>query len=323
MTSDAIHRLCVIFRLPALFAAAGALAGCATSPADIAQWYSLGGYDAVAHIEPSLYSDNPTVRQAAVAALLKMPGDPAAITALMGATVSLDPAIRGSVGSALLLNPDEGLDFYSINLAADPDPSVRRQIAVGLATAGRAGPPLNTQRAAVYLWGLTQDHDADVRAAAVEGVTSLGLNDPIDFALNALRHDPEPRVRVAAVRGLGALARAYLADANKLSASTPTLPQARNEEIVAALCQTAREDKGRFWEVRVDDYWLWTWRVEQTRWVASAAADALTIPGATPRADVAAAIATARQLPPPQPLPAPPSPPQVERSRSPLPARHP
>ncbi|HTB62401.1 MAG TPA: HEAT repeat domain-containing protein [Opitutales bacterium] len=327
MTSDHNIRLVVFVRTLIVFAAASAFAGCATSPSDISKWYSLGGYDAVAHIEPSLYADDPALRQAAVDALLKMQGDPAALTALMGAMVSINPEIRGSIGATLLLNPDENLDFYSINLAADPDPSVRRQIAQGLVAAGRAGSMINTQRAAVYLWGLTQDPDADVRATAVEGVTSLGLNDPIDFALTALHHDPEPRVRVAAVRGLGVLAQAYLSGTKNPStpvASPATiLTQARNEEIVAALCQTARQDTGRYLDIQVDEFLLWTWRVNQTRWVASAAADALTIPNSTSRADVAAAIAAAHARPPPEPLPAPPAPAQIARPHLASPARHP
>jgi hypothetical protein len=288
-------------RLLALLALAGALPGCATSPADISRWAALGGYDAVAHIRPELHSNDAAVRQAAIVALIKMPDDPDALDALATATIWPDPAVRGDVGVALLFNPNEDLDFYSITLVADPDPVVRRQIAQGLAAAGRAGPLLNTQRAGVYLWGLTQDHDPDVRAAAAEGVGSLGLNDPIDFALTALRQDPEPRVRAAAARGLGTLARAYLASGPGLNATSPA--QMRGEEIVAALCQAAEQDKGKYNGVVTEQELLWTRRVEATCWVAAAAADALTTPGVTPRADVAAAVAAARALGPPTPLP--------------------
>jgi hypothetical protein len=290
------------FRFLTVLALAGALLGCATSPADISRWAALGGYDAVARIRPELHSTQAAVRQAAIAALMKMPDDPDALDALATATLSSDPTLRGDVGVAILFNPNEDLDFFSITLVADPDPAVRRQIAEGLAAAGRAGPLLITQRAGVYLWGLTQDHDPDVRAAAAEGVGSLGLNDPIDFALAALRHDPEPRVRAAAARGLGTLARAYLARGPVANAASPT--QARGEEIVAALCQVAREDQGKYTEVRTEQALFWTQRVEATRWVAAAAADALTVPGVTPRADVAAALAAARSLGAPAPLPA-------------------
>ncbi len=300
-------------RFLTMAALAGGLAGCATSPADISRWAALGGYDAVARIRPELHSPQPAVRQAAIAALLKMPDDPDALAALTSATVWPDPSVRGDVGAALLFNPNEDLDFYSITLVADPDPAVRRQIAQGLAAVGRAGPLRNTQRAGVYLWGLTQDRDPEVRAAAAEGVGSLGLNDPIDFALNALRHDPEPRVRAAAARGLGTLARAYLAGrsgkevtvANPPSADhAPSPTEARGEEIVAALCQTAREDKGKYSEVNAEQELFWTRRVEVTHWVAATAADALSAPGVPPRADVAAALMAARSLGTPMPLPA-------------------
>lgn len=302
-----------LIRFLTVAALAGALAGCATSPADISRWAALGGYDAVARIRPELHSPQPAVRQAAIAALLKMPDDPDALDALTAATLWPDPSVRGDVGVALLFNPNEDLDFYSITLVADPDPAVRRQIAQGLAALGCAGPLLNTQRAAIYLWGLTQDRDPEVRAAAAEGVGSLGLNDPIDFALNALRHDPEPRVRAAAARGLGTLARAYLAGqsgkkvtvANPSSADHAPLPtQARGEEIIAALCQAAREDTGKYTEVRSEQELFWMHRVEATHWVAATAADALTVLGLIPRADVAAALAAAHSLGTPTPLPA-------------------
>jgi hypothetical protein len=277
---------------------AGALAGCATTPGDIARWEALGGYEAVGRIQPELHSPKPELRQAAIAALLKLSNDQAALNALEIATLSPEPAVRGDVGVALLFNPNPDLDFYSITLIADPDPEVRRQIAQGLAAAGRAGPLLNTQRAGVYLWGLTQDANADVRAAAVEGVGGLGLNDPIDFALDALRRDPEPRVRAAAARGLGTPVREYLA--GKTSSLTPV----RGEEMLAALCEAARTDKGKFSEVQTQRTLLWTQRVEETRWVAAVAAEALTVPGVKPRADVAAALAAEQRLGTPAPLPA-------------------
>jgi len=287
----------------------GLLAGCATTPADIARWAAPGGYDAVKRVEPQLYSADPALRQAAVAALLKLPKDDDAVNALATATLSPTPAIRGEVGAALLFNPNADLDLYSITLLADPSPEVRRLIALGLAAAGRAGPLANTQRAGVYLWGLTQDTDANVRAAAIEGVASLGLNDPIDFALEALRHDTEPRVRAAAARGLGALARAYLSGESgpdlrdpqvdqflsKLGAARePTSTQARGEEIVTALCEAARADEGKYSEIRLVSGLFTTQRVEETHWVAEAAVDALTVPDKSPRADVAAAVAAAR-----------------------------
>jgi len=283
---------------------AGALAGCATTPAEIARWETLGGYEAVGRIQPELHSPKPELRQAAITALLKLSDDQAALNALEIATLSPEPAVRGDMGVALLFNPNESLDFYSITLVADPDPVVRRQMAVGLAAVGRAGPLRNTQRAAVYLWGLTQDADADVRAAAVEGVGSLGLNDPIGFALDALRHDPEPRVRAAAARGLATLAQNYLAGRAvvKLPGAAAPTPE-RCEEVVAALGEAARTDKGKFSEVQTQRTLLWSQRVEETRWVASVAAEALTVPGVLPRADVAAALAAEQKLGSPAPLP--------------------
>jgi len=303
---------------------AGALAGCATSPAQLQQWGDQGGYDSIQKLQPFLSSADPAQRQAAIAGLMKIAAakdthDVAdAVTALIQATISPDPTVRGDVGAALLLNPNENLDFYSITLAADSSPVVRRKIAEGLAAVGRAGPLRNTQRASIYLWGLTQDNDAEVRAAAAEGVGSLGLDDPIGFALDALRHDPEPRVRAAAARGLGALARSYLTGGhgpdwrdpqveqflNQVgsgAARTPT--QARGEEIVAALCQAAKSDDGTYSDVRYEGSWLTRHPIEEKHSVAAAAAAALTVPGQPPRADVAEAIATARarepSLPPP------------------------
>jgi hypothetical protein len=136
------------------------------------------------------------------------------------------------------------------------------------------------------LWGLTQDTDADVRAAAAEGVATLGLNDPIDFALAALVRDPEPRVRAAAARGLGMLAKAYLS-----GSQVPGAVQARGEEIVTTLMQSARLDRGQYEQVDLRQSWLFTRRVTETHWVAVEAAEALTVPGLNPRPDVASAIA--------------------------------
>ena len=296
----------------------GALAGCGTTPADVARWAAPGGYDAVKKVEPMIYASDAAMRHAAIAALVKL-GDYDAVNALATATLSPTPFVRGEVGAALLFNANDQLDLYSISLVADPVPEVRRMMAVGLTAVGKAGPLANTQRAGIYLWGLTQDADPDVRAAAIEGVGSLGLSDPIDFALEALRHDPEPRVRAAAVRGLGTLARAYLAGESgpdlrdpvveqflsKLgSARQPTPTQARGEEIVAALCQAARTDEGKYTVIRQDSGWFVTQRIEETRWVVEDAADALTVPGRAPRGDVAGAMAAARaRVPPPPPKP--------------------
>ncbi len=301
------------------------LAGCGTTPGQVGQWADAGGYDAVRRLQPLLASGDPALRQAAIAGLLKLAASKDehdvidACNMLDQATVSPDASVRGDVGAAMLFNANENLDFYSITLVADPDPSVRVKIAQNLAVHGRAGPLLTTQRASIYLWGLTQDNDAAVRAAAAEGVATLGLDDPIGFALDALRHDPDPRVRAAAARGLGVLARAYLAggrgpewrdaqveqflaqigpNANR----TPT--QIRGEEIVAALVQAATADEGTYVDVRYEPHWLASQRIEETRYVATAAAEALSPPGVTPRPEVAAALAAARArvpavLPPP------------------------
>ncbi len=319
-----------IFPMPALANAvlalllAGLLAGCATSPAQVSRWADAGGYDSIRRLQPLLSSSDPALRQSAIAGLLKLAASKDehdmqdAVKVLSAATVSPDPSVRGEVGAALLFNPEENLDFYSITLAADPDPAVRKKIAQGLAAAGRAGPLRITQRASIYLWGLTQDNDADVRAAAIEGAASLGLDDPIGFALDALRRDPDPRVRAAACRGLGLLAHAYLsgergpdwhdAQVEQFLAQigpganrTPT--QARGEEIIAALINAANSDDGTYDDVSFERHVFYTERVEETHYVASAAAAALTVPGLTPRPDIAAAIAAAQArvpaIPPP------------------------
>lgn len=302
-----------------------AITGCATTPVQVNQWANAGGYPAIQRLQPLLTSPDPTLRQAAIAGLLKLAASTDrhdvedAVKALSTATVNPDPVVRGDVGAALLFNPEDNLDFYSITLAADPDPTVRKKIAQGLAALGRAGPLRSTQRASIYLWGLTQDNDAEVRAAAAEGVATLGLNDPIGFALDALRHDPDPRVRAAAARGLGTLAQAYLsggrgpewrdAQVEQFLAqiggeATRTPTQVRGEEIVAALIQTAQSDDGTYTDVRFEKQWLSNQRLEETRYVAMVAADALTVSGVTPRPEIASAIASARArvptvLPPP------------------------
>jgi hypothetical protein len=229
------------------------------------------------------------VRVAAVDALIHLPDQTTAKPTLLQAMLSPNPMVRGEVGAALVFNADADLDLGSISLVADPDSGVRQIMAEALAAAGRAGPLLKTDRAGVYLWGLTQDNDADVRAAAAEGVATLGLNDPIDFALTALQHDPEPRVRAAAARGLGVLAKAYLSGGR-----APSRALARGEEIVAALMQTAREDNGQYSQVNLEQSWLFTHRVTEAHWVAAEAAEALTVPNLIPRADVASAIAAGR-----------------------------
>jgi hypothetical protein len=272
-----------------LFAGALLLAGCATTPADIQRWAASNSADTVPRLEAALESSNTATRESAVNTLIHFPDQVAAKKSLARAMLSPNPIVRGEVGAALVFNADADLDLGSISLVADPDPGVRRQMAEALAAAGRAGPLLNTNRAGIYLWGLTQDTDPDVRAAAAEGVATLGLNDPIDFALAALVRDPEPRVRGAAARGLGVLAKAYLS-----GGQVPGVVQNRGEEIVATLMQSARLDKGQYEQVNLRQSWLFTRRVTETHWVAVEAAEALTVPGITARADVAAAIAAGR-----------------------------
>jgi HEAT repeat protein len=286
-----------------------ALAGCATTPADIGRLAAPGDDNAVAQVAPYLQSNNTLVRRAAIAALVQMPNNYAAMDALTNATLSPDPAVRGDVGAAIVFYPHPDVDFYALTLIADPDPGVRRRLAEGLATGGRAGSYEQTRQAGVYLWGLMQDSDPTVRAAAAQGLGELGLNDPITFSLDALRHDSDPRVRAAAARGLGALARAYLSGqpgpashdqqvsaflAAAAGLQRPTDTQARGEEIVGALCVTASTDAGEYEDVRITTTWFSRQRVVERHFVALEAADALTVAGQTPRADVAAAQAAAR-----------------------------
>jgi hypothetical protein len=238
-----------------------------------------------------------------------MPDSYPAWEVLMSATFSPEPDVRGDAGAALLFHPHPDLDFYAVTLIADPDPTVRRRMAEGLAAAGRAGPLEHTRDAGVYLWGLEQDPDPTVRAAAAQGLGELGLNDPIDFALVALHTDTDPRVRAAAAYGLGVPARAYLLGERGPEGEDPrvktflvqsglpvpnrTPTQARGEEIVAALCKSASEDTGEYQEIIYTDHWLGRERRVETRSVAQSAAQALTVSGKTPRADIAAAQAAA------------------------------
>ena len=286
-----------------------ALAGCATTPADVHQQAAANNDRAADQVALSVYSKNAAVRQAAIEELLKMKDLDAATEDLLNATLSPDPAVRGDVGAALLFNRNLDMDFYAITLVADKDATVRKRMAEGLAVAGRAGPAEKTRAAGIYLWGLEQDENADVRAAAAQGLGEIGLADPMDFALAALREDPEPRVRAAAARGLGTVAQAYLAgergpdwgDAqvrefltSRLGQQVPTLAQARGEEVVAALCKAAWTDEGEYVEAYEVETWFSRQRVEEKHYVALEAAAALTVPGKPPRTDVAAAQAEAQ-----------------------------
>jgi hypothetical protein len=285
-----------------------ALAGCATTPADVHQEAAADNDRAADQVALSLYSKDAAVREAAIAELLKMKDLDAATEDLLNATLSPDPAVRGDVGAALVFNRNTDLDFYAITLVADKDATVRKRVAEGLAAAGRAGPYEKTRAAGIYLWGLEQDEDAEVRAAAAQGLGEIGLVDPMDFALTALREDPEPRVRAAAAQGLGAPARMYLAgergpdwgDAdvqkfltNGLGQRPPTPVQTRGEEIVTALCKAARTDDGEYVEAQEVETWFGRELVEEKHYVSLEAATALTLPTQPPRADVAAAQAAA------------------------------
>jgi len=308
-----------------LFALAMTLAGCATTPADVRAWAAPGDDGAAKKVEPALYSADPAVRAAALECLLKMTDSYTAMDAMMDATLSLDPGVRGDAGAALVFHPHPDLDFYSITLVADSNPGVRRRMAEGLAAAGRAGPLVKTQRAGIYLWGLLQDDNGEVRAAAAKGLGELGMNDPIGFSLDALRHDPEPRVRAAAASGLGELAHAFLNGERgpdwhdpavegflnrQIASNFPTPTQEHGDEIVAALCQAAQSDDGKYLEITNEPTLFGHQRVVVTRWVAAAAAEALATPGKAPRAEVAAAIAAAQSrtqaelpsVPPPAPV---------------------
>ncbi|MGA2052874.1 MAG: HEAT repeat domain-containing protein [Opitutales bacterium] len=285
-----------------------ALAGCATTPDDVRREAAPGNDDAADRVAPSLYSTDPAVRQAAIQELLKMKNSDEATGALLSATISPDPDVRGDAGAAMLFQPQVDLDLYSITLVADKDPGVRKKIAEGLAAAGRDGTYETKLEAGIYLWGLEQDKDPQVRAAAAQGLGELGLEDPMVFALAALQKDPDPRVRAAAATGLGTPARLYLAGesgpgwgdapvdkflAGQVGGRAPTPVQARGAEIVAALCQAARLDDGEYVDVIYVDGWFGRDKVEEKHWVAIAAAQALSVPGQAPRADVAAAQAAA------------------------------
>ncbi len=289
-------------------AAVLALAGCATTPQDVHQQAAAGDDQAVDKVAKALNSSNAAVRQAAIVELLKMKHSGLATDALLSATLSPNPAVRGAVGAALLFNANADMEFYAITLVADKDPAVRVQMAEGLAVAGRAGPYEKTREAGIYLWGLEQDENQAVRAAAAKGLGELGLQDPIKFALEALRTDPEPQVRAAAAQGLGTPARAYLSgergpgwgDAKveqyltkQLGANPATPVQISGAEIVDALCRTAETDAGHYMEVVYVDTWFDRTASEHKRWVAVAAADALTVPGRAPTAKIAQAQAAA------------------------------
>ena len=78
-----------------------------------------------------------------------------------------------------------------------------------------------------------------------------------------------------------------------LAAAPGTSDARRGEEIVAALCESANHDAGEYKEVIFLDHWLSRERREEPRYVAATAAQALTVAGKPPRADVAAAQASA------------------------------
>jgi hypothetical protein len=80
----------------------------------------------------------------------------------------------------------------------------------------------------------------------------------------------------------------------KLGGNPVTPVQARGAEIVTALCKTAETDDGTYVEIVDEVSWFGREAVQQKKWVAVAAAEALTVPGKPPTPEVAAAQAAAR-----------------------------
>ncbi|MDX1649943.1 MAG: HEAT repeat domain-containing protein, partial [Myxococcota bacterium] len=138
------------------------------------------------------------VRKAAIEALVGSPRPEAAVRTLVRALADGDnPGRRNAALEALTRCGAPAVEAL-LEASTDPDVDVRKQVVDALAGIGDAA-------AAPRLRRLLADADANVRGAAADALGAVGADESADELLRAAAGDPEPLVRLSALRALSRL----------------------------------------------------------------------------------------------------------------------
>jgi HEAT repeat protein len=155
----------------------------------------LAPTDALALLVQRLADTSWRVRKAAVARIAALPERAGAVSALLDAIADgHDPGRRNAALEALAAC-GRGATLQLVDALGSPDVDVRKQVIDVLGTIGDA-------RAESGLAGALADADANVRAAAADSLGAVGGRSAATRLQRLAARDPEPLVRVAALRAL-------------------------------------------------------------------------------------------------------------------------
>lgn len=138
------------------------------------------------------------VRKAAIDAFAATPRPEPAVRALVGALADGENPGRRNAALEALTRCGAAAVGPLLDAADDPDVDVRKQVVDALAGIGDPA-------AAPRLRALLGDADANVRAAAADAVAAVGCDEGAPSLLRAAAEDPEPLVRLSALRALSRL----------------------------------------------------------------------------------------------------------------------
>lgn len=161
----------------------------------------IGGKDVADNLKTLSQDPAVEVQRAAAAALVAFPGDDTQAT-LLGYTSKDDPQLKANALRSLgALKIRAGLDPSVQNLKHD-DARVRRAATLALGQIGETLEPEKRKPMLSYFSEQVFDKDAQVRLAAVSGLSLL--KDPRTVtAMASLLQDPDVEVRIATLKAVG------------------------------------------------------------------------------------------------------------------------
>jgi HEAT repeat protein len=143
----------------------------------------------------SLADSSWRVRKAAVERLAALPERAGAVQALLEALADGDNSGRRSAAAEAIVRCGRSAVLALLEALRSTDVDVRKQVVDVL---GAIGDP----RACHGLQSALADPDANVRAAAADALASLATDEPAIALTACFANDPEPSVRLAALRAL-------------------------------------------------------------------------------------------------------------------------